>query len=288
MRVLKWIGGLLGGLLLLLVVAAFVLMALGASAADRRHQVPEQVLADARTGDPVRGEHLSQVLACRECHGDRLQGREMIDAPPFHVIAANLTNGHGGAGRIFGPLDWDRAVRFGVTPDGRALLPMMPSHRFFHLADDDASHLAAYLATLPAVDNILPKSALRPLGRALVGARLFPVDATVTDPDTPRLATAPPAAPTAAYGAYLSRAICMECHGDDLRGAPAVERGAPPGPSLANASRWSLSEFAKALREGETPNGAVLDPQYMPWQSFSYYTDQEVEALYRHLETSLP
>ena len=83
MRVLKWIGGLLGGLLLLLVVAAFVLMALGASAADRRHRVPEQVLADARTGDPVRGEHLSQVLACRECHGDRLQGREMIDAPPL-------------------------------------------------------------------------------------------------------------------------------------------------------------------------------------------------------------
>ncbi|MFV1986486.1 MAG: hypothetical protein ACC682_04355, partial [Gemmatimonadota bacterium] len=42
------------------------------------------------------GRRWSVVNGCRDCHGDDLGGAVMIDAPPFFVVAPNLTGGRGG------------------------------------------------------------------------------------------------------------------------------------------------------------------------------------------------
>jgi len=48
------------------------------------------------------------------------------------------------------------AVRTGVRPDGRVLVPVMPYHNYSKLTDADASALAAYLKTLKPIRHKAP------------------------------------------------------------------------------------------------------------------------------------
>jgi mono/diheme cytochrome c family protein len=45
------------------------------------------------------------------------------------------------------------ALQTGVRPDGRVLAPIMPWHAFANLTKDDATAIAAFLQSLPAVAN---------------------------------------------------------------------------------------------------------------------------------------
>src|SRR5216110_697497 len=49
-----------------------------------------------------------------------------------------------------------RAIREGVSRDGRALFPMMPYTEFRALSDEDTRAIVAYLRTMPAVKNAVP------------------------------------------------------------------------------------------------------------------------------------
>ncbi len=57
-----------------------------------------------------------------------------------------------------------------------------------------------------------------------------------------------------------------------------------PGGELAN---WSEKAFIDTLRNGFTPSGKQLDPQYMPWTTFGQMTDDELKAMWLYLQ-SLP
>jgi hypothetical protein len=46
-----------------------------------------------------------------------------------------------------------KAIRTGVRLDGRELAPIMPWQAFSYLTDDDAYAIAAYLKSLPPVQN---------------------------------------------------------------------------------------------------------------------------------------
>jgi len=39
------------------------------------------------------------------------------------------------------------------------------------------------------------------------------------------------------------------------------------------------------MREGRTPDGRVLDREFMPWPAFAGLRDVEVEAIWLYLET---
>jgi len=118
----------LGVLLVLLVVAIAALYFVGGSKLNAAVSLPEEsfaVVADSVT--LARGAYLVKIHACADCHGERLEGRVMVDAPPFLAVPSNLTSGQGGIGGTYTDADWEHAIRHGVGHGGRQLVPVMPS-----------------------------------------------------------------------------------------------------------------------------------------------------------------
>jgi len=281
-KVLKWIGIGLGSVIVLALIAGGSMAMIGRGKVNRVY--PSPTLAALRTDDPAivtRGRHVAIIHGCTGCHGENLGGTEFLDIPPGKIIAPNLTRGEGGvAPRYRTAQDWDRAIRHGLRPDGRALLPFMPWATFNRLGDSDAAALIAYVQQIAPVDNPLPATELRLPGYLM--AAMLPLGDPVEPPAANRV-TEPE--PTAAYGQYIASHTCVECHGQDLQGGK--HPGGRLGPNLAGAGRWSLEEFARAVRQGEAPGGRRLDPDWMPWEHFAELNDLEVQALHAHL-ASLP
>jgi len=235
----------------------------------------------------ARGQHLANaVTGCNHCHGADLAGHTLADAPPFLLVASNLTAGAGGVGSRYSDADWVRAIRYGVRPNGKPLL-FMPSSYFAKLSDEDLGAIIAYLKSVAPVDRAQEASHLRPLGRLLLllGEYVLPVE---TGDVAAPMPTAPPVGRTANYGAYLvAVGGCAECHGPELAGAAPVEPDAAPGANLTpsgNLGHWSEAEFINTLRTGTRPDGTALRNP-MPWWVFAQQTDDELGAIYRYLRT---
>src|SRR5688500_9335793 len=158
-KVLKWIGIVLGSVVGLIMVAVLFFFLRGNSRLNATHKAPDTL--SSGFGDSVslaRGEHIMRIHSCQFCHGERLEGQVFLDIPPAVAVASNLTPGRGGVGQAYSGGDWDRAIRYGIRPNGKMLLPFMPYRLFNKLNDVDAGHLAAYLESLQPVDNEVPAS----------------------------------------------------------------------------------------------------------------------------------
>ena len=281
-KLLKWTGIVLGGLLVLILIAGATLYTMGNSAFDTTYDVtPRLTSVTVDSASVVRGEHLAKIHVCQYCHGDNFEGRVFVDAPPFLVVASNLTAGKGGIGQAYSDADWDRAIRHGVKPDGKSVI-IMPSVAFNHMSDDDANALIAYLKSIPPVDNELPASELRPLGAVIAGTGGIGPDEFVNA--NPSRSTAPVPGPTEEYGAYLAGVTCVACHGEDLRGGVSPDPNVP-SPDLVPVAAWPFEAFIKTMRTGVNPGGTNLNPELMPWKAFRHMTDDELTALYEHLKT---
>lgn len=293
-RLIRWIGiafGVLLGLLLLLVGFVYVNTN---SRLDKVYSLGvEPLSSEIGKADIKRGEHIVAAMgACRDCHGDNLEGKVMVDDPALgRLVAANLTSGAGGIATEFNDIDWVRAIRHGVGKDGKSLL-LMPAGGYNALNDDDLASVIAYLKTLPAVDNQLPEAQVGPLARALTVAGVFPLfSAEAIDHLAPRPDVVP-SGPTAAYGGYITTVGgCADCHGARLAGGSVPGSGSelPPGPNLTMGGEligWSNEDFRRAMREGLTPTGRQLSPA-MPWKQMGQMSDEELEAIWLYLQ-SLP
>lgn len=277
----------------------------------RRHALPSRsssadvgAVIDAGVGAGVdadlldRGRHLVTVVAqCNYCHGPDLAGREMADDPWIgRLYASNLTRGVGGIGGVYGDAEWDAALRHGIAPDGRSLL-LMPSGELAQLTDRDLAAVVAYVRAVPAVDRVVPGKRTGWLTRFVVAFGLAPdlisaeqVERAAGSRSTMALAARSDAA-TAGYGEYLvALGSCRVCHRADLAGGPHPLSlpGEPVPPDLTPngpLARWSRQEFASAMREGRTPDGRLLDREFMPWPAFAGLRDVEVDALWLYLES---
>lgn len=282
-RALKWLGLGIASLLTVAVLLAGGLAAYGRVRLSQTYPVTgllTSVPSDSLT--IARGEHLAQIHRCHDCHGPGLRGALLFDIPPLRLTAPNLTRGRGGIGAGYTDQDWDRAVRHGLRPSGRPLIGVMPYDIFNRLSDPDCRALIAYLKALPPADADLPTTHVRLLGYVLLGLRsrqfLRPPLSTPTT-------QAPEPGPTAAYGAYLTSTICVECHGAALRGGQHPSGEGPVAPALAPAGTWPLSDFARAVRTGIAPGGRALAP-YMPAKGIlEHLSDLEVAALHAYLKT---
>ena len=290
-RILKRVGLFFGGGVGLLIVGLAVMFFIGGSKMNAPVEVPAETLAvpaEADSATLARGEYLVQIHACAECHGADLSGQVFAEAPPFLAVASNLTAGQGGIGGTYTDADWERAIRHGVNPDGRGLL-IMPSALYNSLSDDETAAMIAYLKTIPAVDNELPASETRPLGRIIAATGGFYHAAKDIDQAKAHPATAPPHAANAEYGRYRTTTACTYCHGQDLHGGSvAIEPGTPIPPDLYSVTAWSLDQFKTAMRTGVTPSGHNLNPVVMPWGAFQHMTDTELEAIHTYLQTLEP
>lgn len=262
-------------------VVATLLVALWSSEQElaRRFVVADPPLPAVDAAGLAHGGHLFRSRGCSDCHGERGEGREVLDVPPMRMVASNLTPA--GAGRHYDIDAFGRAIRHGVGHDGRSLV-LMPVQDYAELSDADTAALAAWLARLPAVEHEPGRSEIRLLGRILhLFGQLQLVPAAGVD-HRPRPRLAPAAAATRAYGEYLAH-TCSGCHGRDYRGGrvPGTPPDAPAASDLAALDGWQAADFVRVMREGLRPDGRDLHP-LMPWQAFRTMTDEELAALWRY------
>jgi cytochrome c553 len=286
-KALKWIGIGLGGLIGVALLAAAVFALVGRSRLNGRYEVAHSLPADAVSNASVEtGARIARTRGCIECHDQGFRGKVFVDIPPGRIVTPNLTKGQGGIGARYATLDdWDRAVRFGVRPDGSLIFPFMPYELFRRLSDADAASLAAYLASLPPVDNQAPPLEIRPLGYVIMGMPNMSPSTKLAELSKPH--PTPPPGPTAEYGRYIASTTCVVCHGENLLGGKHPNPEGPAAPELSHVGMWSLGDFTVALRTGVVPGGRKLT-EWMPWQYFTAFTDEELRALHEYMKTLGP
>jgi len=275
-----------------------------------------ELRVEATAEKVARGRYLANhVSVCVDCHSERDWGY-------FSGPVAHGTEGQGGErfgeemglpGTLYarnitpaGVGEWSdgelaRAFTTGVTPDGRALFPIMPYPAYAQLSDGDVEALVAYLRTLPARPNRVPERELH-----------FPMNLivrTIPQPREPQPAV--DRSDPVAYGRYLvTIAGCAECHTmadqgkkrDDMTLAGGFEFQMPGGVvRSANITphpetgigRWSEDGFVARFKSfaGEAAripleDGSVNTP--MPWTLYAGMEEQDLRAIYRYLRTAKP
>ena len=102
-------------------------------------------------------------------------------------------------------------------------------------------------------------------------------------------------------GEYLSKAGgCLGCHTEERKDAVPYAGGRALktpfgtfyGPNItphpqAGIGRWSFSDFVRALREGERPDGAHYFPAF-PYPSFTRISNADLRDLWAYLRTLKP
>jgi cytochrome c553 len=293
-KIVRYAAWTVGALVAVLLVAAAALYAYTGWHISRKWSVAGHALAIPTDSLAIaRGRHVATAISrCTGCHGRDFGGQVFIDAPPFAFLyAANLTRGRGGIGGQLTDLDWERAIRHGVKPDGSVLL-FMPSREFQMLNDQDAAALIAYLKTLPPVNREPLKNRVGPIGRALYAkGDVALIPAELID----QTAAHPPATPegiTAEYGRYVvDVGGCKGCHGPGLSGGhiPGTPPDWKPAANITptGIGHYAEDDFFRALREGKRPGGASIDP-LMPFEFTKNLTDDEIRALWLYLKTVPP
>lgn len=124
----------------------------------------------ARADDQVaRGKYLVTLMGCGDCHtpgyflgkpdlAHPLSGSDIGFFVPGVGVrwGPNLTPDPQTGLGTWSDADVIRALRTGVTPGGRRLIPAMPYESFAALTDADAAAIVAYLRSLPPVRHAVP------------------------------------------------------------------------------------------------------------------------------------
>ena len=259
----------------------------------------------------ARGKYLSDtaLTPCVLCHspldvsggglkvaeGKAFAGRPFApDGVPF-ATAPNLT-----PDRETGIGTWSddmlaRAIREGISHDGRAIFPVMPYQRFRRMSDEDLAALVVYLRSLPPIRNpMAPTKIPFPLNRLING-----VPEPVDGPVAADLSSAEK------RGEYLVRiAICADCHstrddqgnaarGMDFAGGTLMPFEGRPTIATANITPavngipyYTEELFIETLRTGKVRSRA-LDPM-MPTAMYRRMTDQDLKDIFAYLKTLKP
>ncbi|MDH4050397.1 MAG: cytochrome c [Rubrivivax sp.] len=255
--------------------------------------------ADARL---ERGRYLVQgIVACGNCHTPQgpngpLPGMELAGGLPFPdqafmAYSANLTpDKETGLGK-WTDAQIVAAIREGRRPDGSLIGPPMPIELYRDISDDDALAIVAYLRSVPAVKNSVPKSEYH-----------IPLPPNYGPPVGKVVAPSP--ADKLAWGAYLAGPLghCVECHstpgphgaGDRVShlGAGGMKFDGPWGTSIASnitptgLKRYSDADLVKVIATGVRPDGSRLKPP-MGTSYYAHMNKADLEALVAYLR-SLP
>ncbi len=287
--------------------------------------LPVRAAPPAQSDPVAQGKYLVTISGCVDCHTpypanfdpaqltdlDVLYGfaggpdktRLLAGGQPFEVpglgtvFSKNLTPDQETGLGNWTDEEIKTAFLTGVSKDGLHLFPIMPFHFFNNMADTDANAIVAYLRTLPAVNNPVPRQ------------QLLPPEALPQLPQQTGMVSPDPK-DTAARGKYLMTAVipCTDCHTplDPATGAPLMDKylsGGQPfeGPwgiiyggnitpdKETGIGDWTDDELKKFLRTGVFPEAeqrrhAVI----MPWQLWTGLTDDDLNAIVYYLRNDVP
>ncbi len=255
-----------------------------------------------------RGKYLvTGIAACGNCHSSRtpegelvasmeLAGNFVIEEPGFRAYAPNITPDTRTGIGSWTDVEIIRAVREGVRRDGQVMGPPMAFPFYRDISDNDMRAIVAYLRSVPAIENEVPRSTytmqLPPNWGPPVGVV----------PDVPR-------DDVVAYGEYLVRPLghCTHCHTPLVKGQLDFSRlGAggnlfrkPLGYAFAalasnitqhpqlGIGEWSDDEIRKVITTGINRSGRQL----LPFMGFSFYaniSDEDLDAIVAYLRTIPP
>lgn len=287
-RILKRLGMGLVALLAVAGIAVAILYWVGSARLNRATAVAVAPVTVATDPEVLqKGAKLATLSACGDCHGRDHGGEVMIQGGPIGFLPApNLTAGAGGIGASYTPEDWARAIRHGISADGRPIL-VMPSYHYAAYGDDDLGALIGFLQNLSPVDRELPNREISFPGTIIFGVMAYDDVSSVNKIDHAAVGgDAPQMGDTVEYGEYLVKLTgCASCHGADYTGVN--HSNAPSGPSIRQSqglAGWDRDDFAQTLRTGFTPDGRQLDTE-MPWPSYTLLTDTEIDAVWRYFES---
>ncbi len=302
-------------------LAACLGIAMAALAVKEPAQRPAPALQVERSEVRLaRGKYLyEQAFHCAGCHNERdwsrfsapsVAGRTGAGAVfppelglPGRVVARNLSPDRETGIGAWTDGEIARAIREGVSRDGRALFPFMPYKAYRDMSDEDLYSLIAYMRALPAIRNAQPATELD-----------FPVSLFVKFEPQPleRGVAAPDRKNRLAYGAYLVKmSACVECHSPMEKGKIVAGKEFAGGHEFhimgftvrsANITpdeetgigKWSEERFVSKFKgyANMTPESAPKHTQanftLMPWIEMASMPEEDLKAIYAHLRTLKP
>jgi mono/diheme cytochrome c family protein len=273
MRLLRWAGYGIGGVLLLALAAIWVLSSrkMNARIAPQPSSLPT-LTAEQRADGPRQ----LRALGCVNCHGEDLQGKKFFDESGVATLyAANLRR----VAAVTSDAQLDHAIRQGIGHDGRPLFAM-PSQQYQFLTDTEVAALIAAIRALPPAGADTPPIKVGFIGRVgLVTRKFKPAPDLIAEYRAAALADFGPAF---AAGRHVIATRCSECHGPQLRGAD-IEPGLH-APDLAIAAAYDLEAFRTLLRTGAPLGGRQLRTMDRVARSgFSHLSDEEIAAVHAYL-----
>jgi len=248
-----------------------------------------------------RGRQLAAAGDCVVCHtapgGIPNTGGRAMETPFGTIYSTNITpDAQTGIGQ-WSFTAFQRAMREGISRDGRHLYPAFPYTAFAKIGDDDLMAIYAYLMTQPAVQSQPPATTLsfpfsvRPL---MAGWNALFHDATPFQPQVPQSAEWN-------RGAYLVNGVghCGACH--TPRNAFGAEQGGKAflsgavvegweAPALTALSKspvpWSAEELYRYLRHGHTQHhGVAAGPMAPVVKELEILPDADIRAMATYLAT---
>ena len=309
MRVVLWV---LGAIVVVAGAAfAFLMLKKPAMAA------PSNVKVEITAARLQRGKYIFENLAsCEDCHSQRdasrfsgpiepgTGGRGFVWPAelglPGTVISSNITPdvetgiGSWTDGEIL------RAIREGVSKDGRALFGFMPYQKFRSMSDEDAYSVVAYLRRLQPIKSKVGVTELN-----------FPVNLFNKLAPQPLngVVQAPSKTNRVEYGKYVATvAGCVICHTRMEKGEPIEGMEYAGGEEFtvgewfvrsANISpepetgigTWSVEKFVAKFKGyanltfESAPKSVQANFTIMPWMAYSQLEDDDLRAIYAYLKS---
>lgn len=286
-------------------VAATVIVAVAADSAVavfRGNPVPNAPIAQLQ-GDPVRGAYVARLAGCIVCHTNETSGGEFLaGGPPLETpfgtfYGPNITpDPEAGLGQ-WSLDDFARALRHGISPDGRPYYPAFPYTFYSKLTDQDVADLWAAMKTVSNADTASKPQdldfpfnqrwAIRGWQKLFFESKRFEKDSSRNDAWN--------------RGKYIvtGPAHCGACHTprnplgagyaeQDLHGASGLlgdERSPPITSSALREHGWTENKLAFGLRYGTKPNGDVLGGSMgeVIRDGTSWLTDNDLRAIAHYL-----
>lgn len=222
------------------------------------------------------GARLASLWGCLAgCHGEDGGGNAMFSQPLVGAIKApNITT----ILPDYTDAELERLIRRGVKRDGRSVF-VMPSRFLYQLDDARLSSIIAYVRSLPRQEDRFEGGVkFGPLGRVFLAIGEFQPSAVEVDPDSPRRAY-PDQTDEPGLGEFWARTVCVECHGEDLRG----EVGFSPSLEVV-ATAYSLADFELLLRTGIALGGRKVGlMSEIARDNARHFTPREIAGLYGYL-----
>lgn len=313
-KILKWIGILIGALIL--IFAGFVTYV---SAFLPNVEVPE-IKVDVTPERILRGEYLTHnVMGCFDCHSKRLT--DVFSFPPDpNSLGANAVAFDENLGITAGsfypanitPYNLDRysdgelyrVLVNGVGKDGNPLFPMMPYMNYSKLAKEDIYSIIAYLRTIEPIKAESPKSEAN-FPFSVIMKLFFPQEAKHQE--------IPSKNDKVKYGEYMATAAsCADCHTPMNEGRPVTDSAFAGGFELVTYTgkkvktsnitpdkktgigNWTEDYFLNRFteyRDSSKRNQKLGENDFhteMPWVTYSNMKDEDIRAIYAYLMTLKP